>query len=138
MTTSNLSGRKTTKKTATRTTKTKKIEDMKAPKHAMSSTKTLRVRSVTPTSESTTDVQDSKATKPKKNKLIRDSFTIPKAEYEVIQSLKLRANDLGHSVKKSELLRAGIKQLALLKDVAFKAALNQVPVIKTGRPKNAR
>ena len=54
--------------------------------------------------------------KPKKPKLVRDSFTIPKAEYAVLAVLKLRAGKLGHAAKKSELLRAGIKVLAGLGD----------------------
>jgi hypothetical protein len=41
---------------------------------------------------------------------------------------------LGQSVKKSELLRAGIKVLANLSDIQFKAALSDVPTLKTGRP----
>jgi hypothetical protein len=70
----------------------------------------------------------------KKTKLVRDSFTMPKDEYAVIDSLKLRAGKLGQSIKKSELLRAGIKALASLSDIGFKAALSNVPTLKTGRP----
>lgn len=72
--------------------------------------------------------------KAKKAKLVRDSFTIPKAEYVVIDDLKQRAARLARPVKKSELLRAGIKMLASLTDSAYLAALDQVPAIKTGRP----
>ncbi len=78
------------------------------------------------------------AKKPKKAKLVRDSFTIPKPEYVVLDSLKLRAAKLGRSVKKSELLRAGIKELAALADAAFLSSLEKVPVIKTGRPTTAK
>ena len=70
----------------------------------------------------------------KKPKLVRDSFTIPKAEYAVLDELKQRAAQLTQGVKKSELLRAGIKALAALSDAAFLNALKQVPAIKTGRP----
>lgn len=72
--------------------------------------------------------------KPKKPKLVRDSFTIPKAEYAAIDALKTRAIGLGSSVKKSELLRAGLMLLLKSNDAAFKAALAQVPSLKTGRP----
>ena len=75
-----------------------------------------------------------KAVKAKKPKLVRDSFTIPKAEFAVIEELKQRAEKLARPVKKSELIRAGIKALSALSNVAFLAALNQVPTIKTGRP----
>jgi hypothetical protein len=72
--------------------------------------------------------------KTKKPKLVRDSFTIPKAEYGVLDELKQRAAKLTRPVKKSEVLRAGIKILATLSDAAFLTALAQVPAIKTGRP----
>ena len=78
------------------------------------------------------------ATKVKKAKLVRDSFTIPKNEYVVIDSLKKRAIASGQAVKKSELLRAGIKALAAMSDIQFKAALSNVPPIKTGRPKKSK
>lgn len=74
------------------------------------------------------------ALKIKKPKLVRDSFTIPKPEYLVLDELKQRATRLTRPAKKSELLRAGIKMLAALSDAAFLTALAQVPAIKTGRP----
>lgn len=70
----------------------------------------------------------------KKPKLVRDSFTIPKAEFVLIEDMKSRAIALGTSVKKSELLRAGLKLLQGLNDNAYKAALAAVPTLKTGRP----
>lgn len=70
-----------------------------------------------------------------KPKLVRDSFTMPKAEYAVIEQLKRRASVLERPAKKSELLRAGIKALNALSDGALLAALQAVPTIKTGRPK---
>jgi len=78
----------------------------------------------------------SQNTKPssKKPKLVRDSFTIPKAEFAAIDLLKTRAIALGTSVKKSELLRAGLMLLTGLNDAALKAALAAVPTLKTGRP----
>lgn len=79
-----------------------------------------------------------KPVKVKKPKLVRDSFTIPKDEYIVIDTLKIRAGKLGQAVKKSELLRAGVKALAAMSDIQFKAALSNVPTIKTGRPKSSK
>ena len=78
-----------------------------------------------------------KPEKPKKPKLVRDSFTIPKAEYTVLDDLKQRAARLGAPAKKSEVLRAGIKALAQMSDVAFQSAMAAVPAIKTGRPGKA-
>jgi hypothetical protein len=74
----------------------------------------------------------------KKPKLVRDSFTIPKAEYVVLDELKQRGEALAHPVKKSELLRAGIKLLNSLSNAAFLKALAQVPAVKTGRPANKK
>lgn len=74
------------------------------------------------------------AEKPK-HKLVRDSFTIPKSEYQVLEALKLRAAALKRPTKKSELLRAGIAALNAMADKALLAALNSVPSLKTGRPK---
>ena len=76
-----------------------------------------------------------KDTKPKKPKLVRDSFTIPKDEYAAIEALKLRTGTLGSAAKKSELLRAGLKLLAGLPDAGLLQALQAVPALKTGRPK---
>ena len=75
------------------------------------------------------------ATRPK-NKLVRDSFTMPKSDYLLLDGLKLRAVGLARPVKKSELLRAGIAALHAMSDRNFLAALNKVPALKTGRPKN--
>jgi hypothetical protein len=79
-----------------------------------------------------------KVEKIKKPKLVRDSFTIPKPEYTVLEDLKQRAAKLGRPVKKSELLRAGIKALAAMADVGFLGAVQAVPAIKTGRPTGAK
>jgi len=77
-------------------------------------------------------VKPAKAHKPK---LVRDSFTMPKDEYQVIDALKRRALGLEKQVRKSELLRAGIQALAAMSDRAFLKAVNEVPTLKTGRPK---
>jgi hypothetical protein len=73
-------------------------------------------------------------TKTKKPKLVRDSFTFPKDEYQAIAALKVKALGLKQSVKKSEILRAGLMLISSLNDKAFLAALNKVPALKTGRP----
>jgi hypothetical protein len=75
------------------------------------------------------------AAKPK-HKLVRDSFTIPKNEYAVIDALKQRATQLTRPTRKSEILRAGVVLLNALGDDAFLAALNAVPSLKTGRPQS--
>jgi outer membrane biosynthesis protein TonB len=75
-----------------------------------------------------------KPAKEKKIKMVRDSISIPKTEYVVLDDLKIRAGKLAVHVKKTELIRAGIKALAALGDAGFVAALRAVPSLKTGRP----
>ncbi len=72
-----------------------------------------------------------------KTRLVRDSFTIPSTEYDVLAELKVRTILLAHPAKKSELLRAGIAALHAMTDKALVAALAAVPNLKTGRPKKA-
>ena len=75
-----------------------------------------------------------KPDKLKKTKMVRDSFTMPKAEFAVLDLLKSRAANLKTPTKKTELIRAGIKTLAAMSDAAFLAAVAAVPNLKTGRP----
>ena len=69
------------------------------------------------------------------HKLVRDSFTMPRDEYAAIDALKARALRLGRQAKKSELLRAGLSALVGMTDRSFAKALQDVPTLKTGRPK---
>jgi hypothetical protein len=75
-----------------------------------------------------------KPVKVKKPKMVRDSFTMPKAEFAVIEALKVRAAALKVPTKKTEMIRAGIKALAAMSDAAFLNAVRAVPNLKTGRP----
>ena len=77
------------------------------------------------------------APKEKKLKVVRDSYTIPKAEYAQLGELKKRALALGLSAKKSEVLRAGLMLLSQQSDTQLKTSLSKVPTIKTGRPAKA-
>jgi hypothetical protein len=57
-----------------------------------------------------------------KTKLVRDRFTIPETEYEQLVELKKRLSALGFSIKKSELVRAGLLLLGAMDDTKLKAA----------------
>jgi hypothetical protein len=78
-----------------------------------------------------------KPAKAHKPKLVRDSFTMPKDEYQILEALKGRALGLEKHVRKSELLRAGVQALSAMNDRAFLKAIGAVPTLKTGRPKSA-
>lgn len=78
-----------------------------------------------------------KAAKPAKlrRKPVRDSFTMPEADFAVIGTLKSTGLSAGRAAKKSELLRAGLHALAKLDAKALVAALDDLEPVKTGRPK---
>ena len=90
-----------------------------------------------PASEADASKANKKKTKPEKVKVVRDSFTIPKAEYAQIAALKKRALTMGLDIKKSELIRAGLALLSAASDAALRKALGNVPTLKTGRPGKA-
>jgi hypothetical protein len=71
-------------------------------------------------------------------KLVRDSFTMPRGDYDLIAKLKTRAIEFKRPTKKSELLRAGLQQLAELSETQLRAALAALQPVQTGRPKKAR
>lgn len=70
-----------------------------------------------------------------KVKVVRDSFTMPQADYELIAVLKQKALKAGLHVKKSELLRASLQTFSKLTVVQLKRAISGLEIIKTGRPK---
>lgn len=75
-----------------------------------------------------------KADKVKKPKLVRDSFTMPQSEYDVLAQVKKTCIAAGVEIKKSELLRIGV---ALLKNMDAKKigdAKATLPALKAGRP----
>jgi hypothetical protein len=71
-----------------------------------------------------------------KEKLVRDSFTMPRSDFELIALLKERALTFKRPTKKSELLRAGLQALAALNQKQLQTALDRLPLLKSGRPKN--
>lgn len=75
--------------------------------------------------------------KPKKEhkvKVVRDSFTMPQSEYQKITEIKESCLKAGLQVKKSEVLRAGLKALVELNAAQLKRAFGGLEKIKTGRP----
>lgn len=72
--------------------------------------------------------------KEKKLKVVRDSFTMPQSDYDKIAALKKRCLTSGASVKKSELLRAGLHLLERLGDSVLMQEIAQLENVKTGRP----
>lgn len=74
----------------------------------------------------------------KKPKLVRDSFTLPEADYALFKELKARCLKAGVEVKKTELLRVALRMLADAKDEQLLEAVRGVERIKAGRPANKK
>lgn len=79
-------------------------------------------------------VNPPKAGKPKKVKMVRDSFTMPETDYSQLAELKKKCLQSGVHVKKSELLRVGLLSLSRMSDSALLKAVAEVEKLKTGRP----
>jgi hypothetical protein len=74
----------------------------------------------------------------KKIKLVRDSFTMPEAEYAGLGMVKKACLKAGFEVKKSELLRVGVALLQDIDVLKLKAILGNLPPLKAGRPKKEK
>lgn len=83
------------------------------------------------------DVNDREVVKPKKEKVkvVRDSFTMPQADYELLKLLKNRSLKSGIETNKSEILRAGLLALNQMTERDFLNKIENVEKVKTGRPK---
>lgn len=106
-----------------------------APKAAKSAKPAKPTKAAAPVA---TEVKvEAKAKKEKKTKVIRDSFTLPQDDYAKIAELKQACLKAGLHVKKSELIRAGLRLLSKLDSAQLHAELDGLEKIKTGRPKSA-
>jgi len=122
----------TTKKTAAMTAKAsvKKPPAKKSPVPAKLITKALGKSGV----KAAPRQAAKKLKKEQKVKVVRDSFTMPQSEYSKIAEIKAICLKAKLHVKKSEVLRAGLKLLAELNAAQLKHALGSLEKIKTGRP----
>lgn len=108
----------------------------KAPlKHAAHPAKKVTKPAARPAVKDASRTAVKKPKKEHKMKVVRDSFTMPQIEYQKIADIKAVCLKAGMHVKKSEVLRAGLKALAELNGTQLKRALSALEKIKTGRPK---
>ena len=85
--------------------------------------------------KSTADAASTAGKAGKPEKPVRDSFTMPAADFALVAVLKGRALEAKRPAKKSELLRAGLHALHGLSPVALAKALDALAPVKAGRPK---
>ncbi|MCW5318498.1 hypothetical protein GTQ43_33725 [Nostoc sp. KVJ3] len=70
----------------------------------------------------------------KKEKVIRDSFTLPSGDYELIATIRQRCLKSAVNATKSEVIRAGLHILQSLSDEELIRAIESLEKVKTGRP----
>ena len=82
------------------------------------------------------DTAEKKKDKPrvKKQKLVRDSFTMPEQEYAALGEMKKACLRDGVDVKKSELLRIAVSLLRKMDVPQLQQALAELTPVKAGRP----
>ncbi|MBV6323113.1 hypothetical protein [Duganella violaceipulchra] len=80
---------------------------------------------------------DAAKDKTRKEKLVRDSFTMPEQEYAVLGQVKKACLKAGFEIKKSELLRIGVALISQIDLATLQNVLAGLPQLKTGRPKKA-
>ena len=97
--------------------------------------KKATAKKVTPSRAKPTVPVSAPATKTKKVKLVRDSFTMPANEYQILQEIKKASLKAGIEVKKSELLRIGVGLLKTLSIAQLSAARSGLTKLSAGRPK---
>lgn len=89
----------------------------------------------TPLKKAPAKEAEKKPGKEHKEKVVRDSFTMPQGEYRKIAEIKEACLKAGLHVKKSEVLRAGLKTLCAMNTAQLKRTLAGLEKIRTGRPK---
>ncbi|MHC5719383.1 MAG: hypothetical protein ACYTX0_46875, partial [Nostoc sp.] len=67
-------------------------------------------------------------------KVIRDSFTLPSGDYELIATIRQRCLKSAVNATKSEVIRAGLHILQSLSDKELIRAIESLEKVKTGRP----
>lgn len=119
--------------------KPRKAPTKKASSKEESATPEARVAAGRPVkaASSTSAKRATKAHTKPRSKLVRDSFTMPQQDFDLVDLLKQRCLDFKRPTKKSELLRAGLQALAAMPPAKLKTQLGQLIEVKTGRPKKS-
>lgn len=129
-----------------RTSVTKKVPVQRVAA-ASTAKKTVGVKTVTKVDAAVTPSARKQSTakslpqseeKLKKPKLVRDSFTMPEAEYAVLGQVKKACLKAGIEVKKSQLLRIGLVLLNNTDIPNLRKLINDLSPLKAGRPKKEK
>ena len=122
------------KKATAKKASVKKVAAKKTPAKKVTAKKAT-AKKASPSRAKPTAPVSAPATKAKKVKLVRDSFTMPANEYQILQDIKKASLKAGVEVKKSELLRIGVGLLKTLSVAQIDAARSALTKLRAGRPK---
>lgn len=71
---------------------------------------------------------------PKKERVIRDSFTLPSGDYELIAAVRQRCLNSAININKSEVIRVGLHALMAMPEEDLVELVNNLEKVKPGRP----
>ena len=125
---------KTARKASVRKTAAKPSVSPARTGSAKKEAKAAPKKAQTPAVKPVPALKSTHAAKPKKAKIIRDSFTMPDTEYALLAEVKQRCLAGGVAAKKSEVLRAAFLSFAAKSDAIVFNAIKSLTPIKTGRP----
>jgi hypothetical protein len=123
------------KKASVKKVAVKKVTAKKATAKKATAKKAAPTKSLAPSRKKPAPSTSAPATKTKKVKLVRDSFTMPANEYQILQDTKKASLKAGFEIKKSDLLRIGVGLLKTLSVTQLAAARAALTKLHAGRPK---
>ena len=115
-------------------TTAKKTATTKAPAVAKRAVKPVAKQAAKKPVSTTPEPAAKKLKKPKVKKVIRD-FSMPQVEYQKIAEIKKACLKAGLRVKKSTVLRAGLKALSEMNGAQLKQAMTGFGKIRAAHPK---
>jgi len=111
------------------------VQKRRAARKTRSANKSAKKRSVRGAKKSSVKQVLKPKEKDKKPKLIRDSFTIPEDEYQVLVAAKKRIVKSGLEVRKTEIVRIGLALVGKASLAELKKQLGALKKLQSGRPK---
>ena len=87
-----------------------------------------------PVSEQLVDIVPVVKEQYRKERVIRDSFTLPSRDYELITAVRQRCLNSAVNINKSEVIRAGLYALMEMSEEDLIDLVNNLEKVKTGRP----
>ena len=78
--------------------------------------------------------QDISSTKPQREKVVRDGFSMPAGDHALIETIQRTAMQAGFHMSKSEIFRAALRVLSTLSAEELQQVYSSLERVKPGRP----